>query len=283
MNKQRYLAELQRLLVFMTEEDRELTVQRYGELFDAVGPEGETELIERIGSPTKAAIRLSRGYEPGQLTDIPPQVPDSETEAEPEEPEEAKESASQESLEELWNELDEFELPDLELELPGEDAAKAAEPKEESEPEPELKTEPERRETRPAPIRPPKEPEPVRETKTIYKRVMPIGLGAVLFAVLMICVGLPLAAVCVALAVVCLCPGAAAAIGAWLIFVGGLWCVSFMADAILIFGLSFIVLAVAVLLLFAGIWADVQLIRLYIRGVDALGGLLLGRKVTVDA
>lgn len=281
MNKQRYLAELQRLLVFMTEEDRELTAQRFGEMFDAVGPEGETELIERIGSPTKAAIRLSRGYEPGQLTDVLPQVPAPAAEAEPEESEEAKEPNPQGSLEELWNELDEFELPDLELELPGEDAAKAAEPESEIEPTP--TPEPEHREISPAPIRSPKEPEPVRETKTIYKRVMPIGLGAVLFVVLMICVGLPLAAVCVALAAVCLCPGAAAAVGAWLVFVGGLWCVSYMADAILIFGLSFIVLAVAALLLFAGIWADVQVIRLYIRGVDALGGLLLGRKVTVDA
>ncbi|MCD7846407.1 MAG: hypothetical protein LUG57_11290, partial [Oscillospiraceae bacterium] len=86
MNKQRYLAELQRLLVFMTEEDRELTVQRYGELFDAAGPEGEEALVKQIGSPTKAAISLSRGYEPGGLGDVLPPVPAPEPEAQPEAP-----------------------------------------------------------------------------------------------------------------------------------------------------------------------------------------------------
>ncbi|MCD7770446.1 MAG: hypothetical protein LUH36_10105 [Oscillospiraceae bacterium] len=282
MNKQRYLAELQRLLVFMTEEDRELTVQRYGELFDVAGPEGETALVERIGSPTKAAISLSRGYEPGALEGV---LPKPETPAEPEPepaPEPEKEPAPQGSLEELWEELDEFQLPELDIDLPGEE--KPARTEESApEPEPEPEEEPALRELNVAPIRPPKAPEPERRTKVVYKRIMPIGLGAVLFTILMIGIGIPLAAVCVALAAACLCPGAAAAVGAWLVFVGGLWCVSYMADAILMFGLSFIVLAVAVLLLFAGIWADTQIIRLYIRGVDALGGLLLGRKVTVDA
>ncbi|MCC8356313.1 MAG: hypothetical protein LJU34_00400 [Oscillospiraceae bacterium] len=277
MNKQRYLAELQRLLVFMTDEDRELAVQRYGELFDAAGPDGEEELVGRIGSPTKAAIGLSRGYEPGAVMGVLPELPSQE---EPE-PEAAEETATQEGTAEPWDELPEFELPDLELDLPGEVKTAPEEPG--ADPEPETATDQEKREISPAPIRPPREPEPVRQTKVVYERIMPVGLGAVLFAVLMICVGLPLAALCVALAVVCLCPGAAAAVGAWLVFVGGLWCVSYMADAILMFGLSFIVLAVAVLLLFAGIWADVQIIKLYIRGVDALGGLLLGRKVTVDA
>ncbi len=56
MNKQQYLAELQRLLVFMTETDREYTIRHYTDLFDSAGPEKERALIEIHGSPTKAAI-----------------------------------------------------------------------------------------------------------------------------------------------------------------------------------------------------------------------------------
>ena len=44
LNKQRYLAELQRLLVFMTPDDRDRTVRRFSYMFDAAGPEGEAAL-----------------------------------------------------------------------------------------------------------------------------------------------------------------------------------------------------------------------------------------------
>ncbi len=63
MNKQRYLKELQQLLIFMTDEDREITVAHYAGLFDAVGEDGEEALADQLGSPTKAAIGLSRGYQ----------------------------------------------------------------------------------------------------------------------------------------------------------------------------------------------------------------------------
>ena len=69
MKKQRYLAELQRLLIYMTAADRAETLRRYGILFDRAGPEGEDELIRRIGSPTNTSIRLSRNYTPGDIRD----------------------------------------------------------------------------------------------------------------------------------------------------------------------------------------------------------------------
>ena len=69
MNKQRYLAELGQLLIFMTSADRALTLEKFGDLFDQAGPVGAEALAGRIGSPTKNAIRLSRSYMPGCLTD----------------------------------------------------------------------------------------------------------------------------------------------------------------------------------------------------------------------
>ena len=68
MNKQRFLAELRRLLVFMTESDRSIALEKYTRMFDEAGEGGEAALLEKLGSPTKVAISLSRGYVAGQLT-----------------------------------------------------------------------------------------------------------------------------------------------------------------------------------------------------------------------
>ena len=41
-------------------------------------------------------------------------------------------------------------------------------------------------------------------------------------------------------------------------------------------------LAAALLLLYGGVWLDVRLVGLYVRGVRRLGDGLLGRKVAVE-
>ena len=122
MNKQRYLAELGQLLIFMTGADRDLTLHRFGDLFDQAGPDGAETLVARIGSPTKNAIRLSRSYMPGCLTDEilfqgldltapePEAVP--EPEPQPEAPEE-EEAPAPEAEEEAHPAYTLPDLPDL--------------------------------------------------------------------------------------------------------------------------------------------------------------------------
>ena len=108
---------------------------------------------------------------------------------------------------------------------------------------------------------------------------MPLWLGIPLFILVFAALGIPLAAIVLVLSLVLLIPGCACLFGAYLIFVGGLWCLSYIADAILLFGLSLIALSLGLLILWAGIWLAVKLIRLYCRFIRWLGGELLGRKV----
>ena len=260
MNKQRFLAELQRLLVFMTETDRAEVIRRYTELFDAAGPEGEAALITGIGSPTKAAISLSRGYEPGVLpdtfpgvSDIPVQMPQEVPSPEPEEPDDP------------LADVPSFDLPDYVQDEEETDTAAFAE-SEEPFAIPDL----------PGTIRTSDEP-----AASSGRRLMPLGLGIPLFVIIMAVLGIPLAAVCVCIALALLVPGAAVFFLAFLIAVGGFWCLSFIADAILLFGAAFIVLAFGIIILFVGLWIGVKLIGLYIRGVSLLADTFFRRKEAV--
>lgn len=258
MNKQRYLAELQRLLVFMTPEDRAEIVRRYAELFDAAGPEGEAELVAQLGSPTKTAIRLSRGYEAGKLPDVLPGAP--ETPA-PEKP------ALTQTQEDPWGDLPTFDLPAYIDELPSEDGDDR--PGGEEVPDaaftmPDL----------------PGTGGPEGEAPGVtVERSIPLGLGIPLFVLVFCALGVPLGAVCLAVMLALLVPGCALLFGAYLIGVGGLWCVGYVADAILLFGAAAIALALGLMLLYAGFWLGVRLFRLYGRGVGWVAGELLGRRV----
>ena len=100
--------------------------------------------------------------------------------------------------------------------------------------------------------------------------------GTVLFILGFLAVGLPLAAAVIGLFVLLLVPGAAAAVGAWLCAVAGLWCLTYLADALLLFGAAFLVLAVALLLITLGLWCGVWLIRLYARLIRLWARLTMG-------
>lgn len=260
MNKQRYLSELQSLLVFMTEEDRELAIRHFGDIFDAVGEAGTDELIRSLGSPTKSAIGLSRGYEPGNIKNLPkapagvqkPRAALTQTEDDP------------------WGDLPTFEVPSI-VEEPAEET-----PVRQEEPEKEPSPEPQTEEPDPVPAFETPEPE------VYYERSMPLGVGIPLLVLVMIAIGVPLAALVLALCAVCLAPGAAVIFGAYLIAVGGLWCLAYVADAVLLFGAALLVLAVGLVILWGGFWLASRLVLLYSRGVNWLGGELLGRKVTDD-
>lgn len=262
MNKQRYLAELQQLLVFMTEEDREQAIRHFGDIFDAAGVEGEATLVEKLGSPTKSAISLSRGYEPGTIKNLPvlpqgigkPKAALTQTQDDP------------------WGDLPTFEVPAMPegKDTPAE-AAEAADGEEV--PAEEIPAE--------KPILP-VEDEDDEEEEDEIDRPMPLGLGISLLTLILIAIGIPVAVLFLALMAVCVAPGAAVLFGAYLVAVGGLWCLGFMADAILMFGLAFLILAVGLLVLWGGIWLCSRLVLGYAAGVRWLSGELLGRKVTDD-
>lgn len=260
MNKQRYLSELQSLLVFMTEEDRELAIRHYSNIFDAAGEAGTDDLIRSLGSPTKSAISLSRGYEPGNIQNLP-KAPASV---------QMPKAALTETEDDPWGDLPTFEVPVITDEhtepFPAEpDANKAEPPVTFQKDEAELSSAPE-----------PMEPD------IYYERSMPLGLGIPLLILVLLAIGIPLAVLALALSAVCLAPGAAVVFGAYLIFVGGLWCLSYMADAVLLFGAALLVLAVGLVILWGGIWLVSRLFLLYGRSVQWLCGELLGRKVTDD-
>jgi uncharacterized membrane protein len=258
LNKQRFLAELRRLLVYMTEDDRDLTIRRYAEMFDDAGEAGEQAFIQSLGTPTKVAISLSRGYEPGKVIELsePPQIQKpQESEPFPEIP---------------WAEVPEFTLPD-DFWTP--------EPKPEPEPD-----EPETEKKDPKPASPAEEEPPGRlepseaPVRHPVKRPMPLGIGIPLFVLGIVVVGLPLAVVFIAVILTLLSPGTAGIVAAGLAAIGALWCMTYIADALLMFGLAFLVLAVTLMLLWAGVWCDIKLVDLYVRLVRAFAGAVFGKK-----
>ena len=61
INKQKFLAELGRLLTFMYEEDRKLALDMYGKIFDAC-PQPHA-LMQLLVSPTRQAVNIARAYD----------------------------------------------------------------------------------------------------------------------------------------------------------------------------------------------------------------------------
>ena len=290
LNKQRFLAELRRLLVFMSEEDRDEAVRRCSEAFEAAGPEGEAALIADMGSPTKLAIGLSRGYEPGRIPDVIPRTAIVRpAPAEPDVPAEGELLPAEPEV--TWTELPSFDLPMAEAAEPAEAGPAPTEPSAETEApkqapapaepapaaEPPAKPAPEKKKA-PEPV-----PEEPAEKREVVERTMPLGLGIPLFILVFVALGIPLGVLCLCLALALLVPGAAILFGAYLTGIGGLWCTAYMADAVLLFGAAFIVLAVGLLVLWLGVWLAVKLFTVYVRGVGWVAGELLGRKVTEDA
>ena len=60
INKQKFIAELSRLLSFMYEKDQQLALSMYASLFDDAN--NEQELLEFLESPTRQAVMLARAY-----------------------------------------------------------------------------------------------------------------------------------------------------------------------------------------------------------------------------
>lgn len=268
MNKQRFLAELRRLLVFMTESDRNIVMEKYTAQFDAAGEDGEAALIEKLGSPTKVAISLSRGYVAGQITAESKQR---EALKKAEKTARAAKTVSADDYDPgavdddpiaiIMRSLDEAaEDPDDEIEEYGADEDDDEDDYDEDD-------------------------EYERPHRPEYRRVgapLPKAAGVTVLTLILLIVGVPLAALTLGVALVWLLPGAAGVIASGLAAIGALWCLGYMADALLLLALAFLILAVALLLVFGGVWLDVKLIGLFVRGVRALCDALLGRKVAVE-
>lgn len=272
MNKQRFLTELKRLLVFMTDGDRDLTIQQYSEMFDEAG---EEETLKKLGSPTKLAIQLSRGYVPGQvITEHKQRLALREAEK------------AAKTVKSRLSGVDDY-TPGTQYDGDENDPVniimRSLEQDFTAEPEPE-EEEPSRDELVTAPDWA-REPDEAPAPKTVYKRLhrpMPVALGALLLTLILIAFGLPLAVLSLAAVAVLLVPGAAGFVCAGLSFIAALWCISQLADALLLFGLAFLLLGLALILFWLGVRVDVHIVRLYVRGVAALCDLLLGKKVAVE-
>ena len=60
MNEQKFLTELSKLLTFMYEEDRQVALSMYEQMFSFA--DDETALLQFLGSPTKQAVMIARAY-----------------------------------------------------------------------------------------------------------------------------------------------------------------------------------------------------------------------------
>ena len=66
INKQKFLAELGRLLTFMSEEDRQEALTLYAKMFDDVAD--EQALLQSLLSPTRQAVIIARAYDASSQT-----------------------------------------------------------------------------------------------------------------------------------------------------------------------------------------------------------------------
>ena len=270
MNKQRFLAELRRLLVFMTESDRNIALEKYTLMFDEAGEEGEAALLETLGSPTKAAITLSRGYVAGQLT---AETKQREALKKAEKSARAAKSVSADDYDPGAVEDDPIAIIMRSLDEPDEPEI---EPDEDDEPESEDEYDEDMDDV---------DDDYDRPQRPVYRRVnapMSPAAGMSLLVLILLVLGVPLAGLTLGVALLWLMPGAAGVGASILAAIGALWCISYIADALLLLGLGFLLLAVALLLLFCGVWLDVRLVGLYVRGVRVLADALLGRRVVVE-
>ena len=106
INRQSYLAELAKLLGFMSSWDRKAALDKYNALFDEAGD--EAALIKMLGSPTHLAINLANSYVP---TPAPAVMP---AEEKPESPFAEFEDAPEEQPEALPVPVEELPLPEEE-------------------------------------------------------------------------------------------------------------------------------------------------------------------------
>lgn len=301
INRQRYMAELTKLLSFMFKEDRSEIIKDYNELLDKA--EDEEALLETFGSPTKLAVTIARSYNSGEYK--PPELPEGikakgeesipeetesseEAEAPEVEPDKAPEVAPEVSAEEIsepepeeqdieveiFEEEPEAESSEAEAEVTEEESIDAPEepaPEEAEVPE-EAVSEPEELVPEVVELQPASEEEPEMRTKTnvgllILYLIPAIPVGA---ALLLCMLGIELAIV---------------AAGLGVIFVGFMLLrfsfsgMQVFADIIICLGATIAVLAIGVLLAWLGVWLIAVSVPGLVKGVISLGRRFCVREV----
>ena len=308
MPKQSYLAELGKLLTYMTPWDRERTLEYIGKRFDEA--ENEAALLQELGTPVRLAVLYNRGYNPSpdpalaaqEENAAPPEwekdeaQPDAEEEAPPAEVLTAETPEVQETpemqevpeateapTEEVRAETAEIdEVPEQELAAEEEEGSAEELPAEAEEiPEEEIRAEEEAasdEELAAEEEEISEEDEPVQPDAQEPEECKKPGFGRVLaVTILSIFPGVPLFLLLMIIDVLLLVPGAAG-IGAGLILVeAGTFSLTYMADALLVFGAALIVFALALLLLYGGLWCAVKLTKVYFKGICALMRGILGK------
>lgn len=255
------MAELSKLLGFMSAWDRREALIKYDALFDEA--EDEHAFIESLGSPTKLAIGLALNYVPSP----PPAVVVTETvepdgqvgefaagagEAEAAPEEEAATATAEEVSENAAETAEEAEA------APVEEASENGEEALQTLPEAEI------------------QPEELQEEepKKPARKVRAIGLiGSILFGLI---IGLPIAVVLICLGIPFIALGAGLGTLAVLAALSVIGLLAMFSDVLIIVGAGLVLCALAILLIWFGFWLSFELGWLWIGGVV----LRLGRAMT---
>lgn len=299
MNRQKYLAELEKLLGFMSSWDRAAAIKKYNEDFDRA--ESEAELIAALGTPTKQAIAIARDYVPterpaepevSELPVIEAVVPTNETAPVSEEVEKMAETVENTEPEQQSEVVKPVENVENSQEKPAETGAvfdrdtdidpemmnvlAAAVEKQIRQEQSDAAAE------EPAPVFV-AETEPIpaevfgEEPVEKGRRVRPVALTFYSIAALII--GLPVAVVLIFVGIPFALIGAAVVVGAVMGVMEIIPLLNVFADTLMTLGGGMILGAVGLLLLWLGLWLSIELGSLWIGGVVfRLGGRLCFRK-----
>ena len=251
------MAELSKLLGFMSAWDRREALIKYDALFDEA--EDEHAFIESLGSPTKLAIGLALNYVPSP----PPAVVVTET-VEPDG--QVGEFAAGAGEAEAAPEEEAAPAPAEEVSENAAEEAEAAPVEESSEGEEALRTLPE------AEIQPEELQE--EEPEKPRRKVRAIGLiGSILFGLI---IGLPIAVVLICVGIPFIALGAGLGTIAVLTALSVIGLLAMFSDVLIIVGAGLVLCALAILLIWFGFWLSFELGWLWIGGVV----LRLGRAMT---
>ena len=270
LNKQRFIAELTQLLSFMAEHDRAAFLKQLNAKFDEVGPEGEAGLIARLGTPTALAIKVSRSYTPTaapakaepEETEKPVQEPEEET------PQEPKPEQERETEQETSSGEEQTPEPEPEPETAQEPEQKAeaeAEAKTEAEIKVEAKAEGETAKPALSELFGGENPAPEIKQEQEKDKKASRGRGALI--TLTVTGGTMLLCVLLAACAVVFAPGAGGLCAAAVSVLAGLWASPVFTDALFLFGIAAIALALGVFLLFLAVWLIVAVVKPLVSGI----------------
>lgn len=285
INKQKFLAELAKLLTFMYEEDRQRALGAYNEMFDEA--EDEQQLLQALVSPLRQAVEVARAYNAGKQSLSAASAPREDDEANDAFMDtiyriRAEALKTQPAVEVVnKNQISLFDAPPepeaAAEEAPAdavapEEAAPAGEEAADEETAPEAEVEAEPAEAEAIEETPLPEPEPVLRTsdldrsynrKTVRKARVPLLILYILLAI-------PLGLICLAVllipALVCLAVSAACIAVAVIAVTSALGSFPKIANLLVALGAALILLAVGLVFLMLFIW--------FLGG--AIGGMISG-------